>query len=330
MPVRLLFSMIFAVIAMLQPARAQTAPEEVTIGMFVNDVQLIDLPTNSYAMDVYLWFRWTNAEFDPASQFEFMNLFDPEGHVQTQIFDAPKPQPDGSLYQIIRHQGLFSHKFPIQTYPFDKQKLVLIVEDAEQGSAGLVYVPDTDVITVNPDIRLPGFRIGTASAKIAEKIYPTAFGDLAEPDATGYSRVTFEVPISRPVAAGILKTFVPVWLIMLAAVFALLLDPEHVEARIGLAITALLALVAMQFTMQGSLPEVAYLTLTDQIYLASYIYIISVIALIVRGTRTDERGLIRGKPGADSRAEHSGARLALMVTAVYATGVAGICALNLS
>lgn len=57
---------------------------------------------------------------------------------------------------------------------------------------------------------------------------------------------------------------------VLAAALSLLLDPTHVEARVGLSLTALLTLVAMQFTMQTGLVEVAYLTLLDHIYLLSY------------------------------------------------------------
>jgi len=118
-------------------------------------------------------------------------------------------------------------------------------------------------------------------------------------------------------------------LIILCAAFALLLDPEHVEARIGLAITALLTLVAMQFTMLSGLPEVAYLTMLDQVYLVSYLYILVVIGLVVRGTRIDEQGAIQGGSGALAKLAASGPRSASLVTGAYILAILLVVAVNL-
>lgn len=306
------------------PAGAQDAPGRVTIGVYLNDIQAIDLRANSYVLDVYIWFRWNDPDIDPSATFEFMNTFDPEAHVRTVLYELPQPQPDGSLYQVIRHQGAFSQKFPIHRFPFDRQQLVLIVEDSVSGIADMEYVPDTSPATLNPRITLPGFNIGSARLDIGQSDYPTNFGDLADADGMAYSRAVLVVPISRPVNSGLWKTFVPVWLIMLAALLALFLDPEHVEARIGLAVTSLLALVAMQFTQQGSLPEVAYLTLTDQVYLASFAYIILVIAIVVRATRGDQRGLVRGTAEQSRRVASSGPIYAVVLTLFYAAVLAGL------
>lgn len=301
-------------------------PHRVTIGMYVNDIQTVDLTTYSYAVDLYLWFRWKDPDLDPVSQFEFMNTFDPEAHVRSVIYETPKEQPDGSRYQLVRYQGMFSAKFPLQDYPFDRQQLTVAVEDTEMTAKQLVYVPDEDPIVVNREIRLPGYTLGEARLDVRDKPYPTAFGDLAEPDPDPYSRAEFVVPISRPPLAGVLKAFVPVILIILSAAFALLLDPSHVEARVGLAITALLTLVAMQFTMLSGLPEVAYLTLLDQVYLASYVYILVVIGSVVTGTRTDQQGEVRGQLRINPR---GGLAVSASVTGLYLAAVGLIVWINL-
>ncbi len=293
--------------------------------MYVNDIQTVDLTTYSYAVDLYLWFRWKDPELDPVSQFEFMNTFDPEAHVRTVLYDKPVPQPDGTLYQIVRHQGLFSAKFPLQDYPFDKQLLTVTVEDTTMTATQLIFVPDKEPVTVNGEIRLPGYKLDRATVLIRNKPYPTAFGDLADPEIEPYSRVEFRIPISRPPISGLLKTFIPVILIILSAAFALLLDPGHVEARIGLAITALLTLVAMQFTMLSGLPEVAYLTLLDQVYLASYLYILVVIGIVVQGTRSDQMGELRGDVVAIPSSGHG---ICGLVTGGYLVLVAVIVMLN--
>lgn len=320
--------------ALVPTAQAQdvddpSPPAEVTVGLYINDIQAIDLRTHSYGMDFYLWFRWQENGIDPTQYFEFMNTFDPEAHVQTVLYDEPQPQPDGSLYQVVRHQGLFSAKFPVARYPFDKQTLMIALEDADNGADELRYIPDATPITLNPEIRLPGYRIGAPRLTIRDKPYPTAFGDLGEPDQAAYSRAEFIVPISRPALSGVFKALVPVFLIILCAAFSLMLDPVHVEARIGLAVTALLTLVAMQFTMLSGLPEVAYLTLIDQIFLASYSYILLVIGVIVRGTRTDQHGDIRSDREPIFGIAESGPITALAVTGLYLAAIAVIMAVDL-
>ncbi len=309
---------------------ADAARSTVIVGMYVNDIQAIDLSTYSYGMDFYLWFRWSDPDIDPVSGFEFMNMFDPEAHVQQLLYDEPVAQPDGSFYQIVRHQGLFSAKFPINAYPFDRQTLLIAVEDATSGAEALRYVADGAGLQLNPEIRLPGYRIGTPRLVIRDKPYETAFGDLSQPDVAAYSRAAFIVPITRPVASGVFKAFVPVILIILSAAFALLLDPEHVEARIGLAITALLSLVAMQFTMLAGLPEVAYLTLLDQIYLISYVYILVVIGIVVRGTRVDEQGSLQGERGSTAALAAHGPKTAAIVTGGYGVLLGVIVAVNVA
>ena len=297
-------------------------PVEVTVGAYVNDIQAIDLSRHSYVVDFYLWFRWNPDDPDPTGSFELMNTFDPEAHVETVLYDEPVPQPDGTLYQIIRHQGAFSSKFPLENYPFDHQRLVVAVEDSENGSNLFRYVADDPAVTLNPDITLPGYTLDEVTLTIRDKPYTTAFGDLAQPDVAAYSRVEFSVLITRPWLSGLLKIFLPVLLVLLCAIAALLLDPTHVEARIGLSITALLTLVALQFTLLSGLPEVSYLTLLDQFFIASYLLVLVIVALIVRGTRLDEEGALQGGSGATARLARGGPASALIVGLSYLTIVA--------
>lgn len=304
-------------------------PRRIAIGMYINDIHAIDLSRHSYGVDFYLWFRWDDPEYDPVGSFEFMNPFDPEALVQTVIYDEPKVQPDGSLYQCVRAQGLFTSKFPVHRYPFDDQVIEVAIEDSEAGAGSLQFYADEDGLVVNQEIRLPGFRIHPPELVIRDKPYATNFGDLTEPDVAAYSRAEFRVPVTRPYLPGIFKTFVPILLIILSAGFALILDPEHVEARIGLAITALLTLVAMQFTMLSGLPEVAYLTLLDQVYLVSFLYVLTVIGIVVYTTRIDDQGAIRGRSGAMARIIKCGPPLAYAVTTLYLVTVLLILWVNL-
>lgn len=300
-----------------QDAEEKNLPDKVTVGVYVNDIQHIDMPNHSYVVDMYVWFRWMNPDINPLDTFEFMNTFDPEAHVEEAGYDEPQPQPDGSLYGYIRHQGAFSTKFHVGKYPFDAHDLKVFIEDAEYSVDEMVFVPDENPLTLNPDIELPGYDIVKPRFEISGKRYDTNFGDLYDESGASYARFTVVIPIERPALSGGVKAFLPIFLIILCAALSLLLDPVHVEARVGLSITALLTLVATQFTAASNLPQVAYLTMLDQIYIASYIYILVVVSLVVRGTRMDEQGALQGVSGATEKLAKGGPLAAFMVTAAY-------------
>ena len=306
-------------------APAHSGPAEVKVGMYINDIQSIDLHAYSFVADVYLWFRDKDAEIVPGKSFEWMNMFAPDDHVQTDIDPEPVPQSDGSAYQVFRHQGPFAAKFSVKTYPFDAHNLTIEIEDQEFAADRLVY--SVDQVAMNPDIQLPGFIIGQPTMEIRNRPYPTTFGDidLAKPEP--YSRLVVTLPISRPLVSGITKSLLPIFIVVLVAAAALLLKPEHIEARVGLSITALLTLVALQFSAQAGLPDVGYLLMLDQIYLASYGFVLLVVALLVMttGNAEDEKQL-----AAAHSLARGGVGAALLSILLYAAVIALILWLNLS
>jgi len=301
------------------------AKAEVRIGMYINDIQSIDLHGYSFVADVYVWFRNKDKEIDPGTTFEWMNMFAPDDHVQTATYDKPQPQPDGSEYEVYRHQGPFAAKFSVKTFPFDAHNLTIEIEDKAWDSTRLIYVPDE--ITMNPSVELPGFIIGKPTLTVVNRPYPTAFGDLSEPNPTPYSRAIVSIPISRPVMSGITKSLLPVWIVVLVAAAALLLNPSHVEARVGLSITALLTLVALQLSATSGLPDVGYLLMLDQIYLASYGFVLMVVLLLVLTTvKEDKKDILADGAEALTKGGPTVAMLSLML---YAAVIGVILFLNL-
>lgn len=263
-------------------APAPETPAEVIVGAYINDIQELDFKANNYVVDLYVWFRWKDAARDPSATMEFMNRYASDDNVREALYDEPKRMPDGSFYSILRYQGRFATKFPLEAYPLDTQILKVMMEDTVSGAVGQVYVPDGPrPVTLDPVVTLPGFTVGTPGMKVTNNTYPTNFGDLSVPEAETYSRIVLTVPVSRPVVAMSLKTFVPIALIVVCASLVFFVRPRYVEGRIGLGITALLTLVALQLTSGASLPDVDYLMMLDKIYLLAYLFIILALARVV-------------------------------------------------
>lgn len=279
-------------------------PVTVTVGAYINDIQQLDLQTHSYNVDFYLWFRWTEPAVNPSASVEFMNSFQLWGHILTPLSEEPEQLPDGSYYMALRNQGQFNTKLPLEHYPFDRQQLTVEFEDSNLASDKLIYVADANPITLNPEISLPGYRIGAPTLSLVDKPYPTAFGDTSVNSPPSYWRVTLAIPVSRPTFTYALKLLLPILIVVASAALMLLVHPTYVDGRIGIGITALLTLVALQLTMNSQLPEVDYLMMMDKVYFVAYLFVVLGLALVVRSSwatgqehvalavRRDRRGLL--------------------------------------
>ena len=270
--------------------RAGAEPERVTVGAYLHDIQDVSLATHSYAADLYVWFRWRDPELDPASSVEFVNAYELWGHTVETTYDEPVELPSGELYQVLRVQGRFSKKLPLHDYPFDRQELLVAFEDSAHESQRLVYVADEAPVAVNPALVLPGFAVGAARFGVESYAYPTRFGDPRPDRAPSYARARLVLLISRPVWAYALKLLLPVLCVVGCAALMLIVAPRYVDARLGVGITSLLTVVALQITTNEDLPEVAYLVLIDKVYLCAYLFVIGGLILVVKSSGLVEQG----------------------------------------
>ncbi len=275
-------------------AQTEAQKERVVVGAYINDIQNLELKTHSYAVDLYVWFKWKNPKANPVENVEFMNPFDLWGHSRRNSYEKPAKLPSGEYYQVVRTQGKFSHKFNFSNYPFDRQVLTIEFEDNSCDVAQ--FVADQESVAVNPDLTIPGFIVGSPTLTIKDTPYPTHFGDTRNKGTGGgevCSRVTLELPIIRPALTYSIKLLLPILCVIFCAALMFLFNPTYVDSRVGIGITALLTIVALQITLNEDLPEIDYLVLIDKIYLAAYLYVIAGLAVVVKTTWMLERNDVK-------------------------------------
>ena len=111
---------------------ANNIPQEaqiVTIGFLPISIHGLDITSNTYYLDLYLWMKWTG-EIDPTESMELINAVDKYDFVKEPLLKEPNILSNGSKYQIFRVEGRFFQKFLLTDFPFDKQKLSILVEDS--------------------------------------------------------------------------------------------------------------------------------------------------------------------------------------------------------
>ncbi len=315
-----------ATLALAPPAGAaesgQDGPEVVRVGIYVEHVSDVDLKEGSFQADFYLWFLW-RGDIDPTESYEFTNTLPLELNAE-----ATTPEPltvgDGWKHQIFHVNGRFLGRFEVDDYPLDDGQLVIAIEDAVYGSSDLVYEFD-EASAMSPRAKIPGWKVHPPVGTVTERRYNTTFGDptVTEGEAA-FSRVEITLPANRPKVTLAIQHVFPLVVIILAALASLLIDSPVAEGgdahwwflatRLSLAVPAVIAAVALQFTASPGVPHEGQVLLIDRIYLLSY----AVILLIILVTVVDHRILRRGAP---ERAESLDRWTLALLTPGYLGGI---------
>lgn len=264
------------------PPPTPSGPTHVVVGLYIQNIHEIDIKSNSFTAEFYIWFRW-KGDTDPTISYEIANAVNVGELSKIPIYtDAagnpvPEPQPDGSKLQSFHIYGRFGQPFPLARYPFDSHDIVIAIEDAKHDEGELIHEIDAAGTTMRPDLQIPGWTLGAVKVRATHSSFPTTFGDLRVKTAGElYSRVEFTVHIDRPVLGIISKTVIPLALILLITFGAFFCQPTDIDARLCLTITALISAVALQITAATELPPTGSLLMLDKIYNLSYATILAV------------------------------------------------------
>jgi hypothetical protein len=305
--------------AALTPASvAEAKPATLEVTVYIANVQHFSATEETVDADVWVSGYWREPRIRPIS-----NLV-PVNEVSSQLRELlpPQPQrlPDGRLHQALHVRGTFDQSADLADYPFDTQRLRISFEERSFDARRIVMVPGRPPITADSGIRLAGFEIGHPSLLLTRHVYPPNFrGTLGR---AAFAQMTAILPIKRPVAGALLTTFVPILIVLLAAALMFTLHPEYVEGRVGIGITALLTLVALQLVESGNLPVLGYATVLELILIASYIFIVIAIALVARTSWLIHRD------GGVERSARFDRRAIAVLGAAYVAAVAVILSLQ--
>ena len=249
------------------PATAQ----QVRVGFYPVSIYQLDMSSNTFYVDTYMWLRW-KGDIDPTGTLEFTNMVEEWGKQQETLLPEPKVLADGSSYQIMRIEGRFVQPFSLSDYPLDSQKLSIMIEDTTNGADTVSYVIDRESSGIGSSLQIPGWKIDGFSTKTFTHEYGTNFGEEETP--TAYSAARFSIEISRPLSFFYWKLLLPLFIVVGAALAALLIRPQDLDVRTALPAGALLTAIFLQKSYSDGLPDLAYLILMDKIYLVAYALIV--------------------------------------------------------
>lgn len=273
---------IFSILASFSSLKAQVSesisPIRCKTGVFIKTMR-IHQTEEQFEVMFYWWLRIDSADittdYSDIAAIEFINS---ESEVDTDLiqFDTV----NSAYYVVGTCKGLFPYKADYHKFPYDIQSLKIAVENKLLNSDDIVYVPDdlTTPINLFKDHRIEilngdQFKIADLTAVSDPYTYKTNFGDPSvEPHET-YSRIEFTLKINRDPVGIMQKLALPLLVVLILAYLVFYIPDFEIGTASALTVTALLAAIAFQWTLNDALPKVSYLTLVDRIFYMVYIYI---------------------------------------------------------
>jgi hypothetical protein len=224
----------------------------VRVGVWLVNVEKLDLAASSYRLDFYLWFRFNSSEIglDDVKEFEFVNGYPSK-------YEVFSSEEQGYLEYRVR--GDFIKTFDFSYYPFETHKLTIELEHKNLNASYLTFEADP-TSNVDEGVNVAGWEIGDFKASVTEHSY----GDEA------YSRFVFSITLKRPVISSFFKSVLPITVITTISLLAFAISPQNFAQRIGLGVTTLMSATAFHLALLSGIPPVGYLTLADRMMLAIY------------------------------------------------------------
>ena len=260
----------------------------VDVGIDINEIRDLDVTTESFLADFFLWFL--APEDDPAlTDVFFPNATKPRLKLEQPLEE--RTDADGTTYRMYRVQRTFTQPLDFHDYPWDRHTLRIVVQNVTLQADDVVYVPSPAIIAQSQDVRLRSGSdlaqpFNNASNWDATQVYFVSEATTGRSvqsaeggDADAYvqfSKFVTEITMQRDVRGFLLKNLLPLGLLALVTYLSLFFAPDQAGARVGFAVTSILTASVLLESVTGPL-DVGYTVAIEGVF---FVYIALSAALV--------------------------------------------------
>jgi hypothetical protein len=263
----------------------EPAPDTVKTGVYITSIHDIDFKQNEYTINLWLWLRYKNKDFD----FE-KNLEIPQAKSFEKLY-VTVDSSNGGVYMLMKLQCVMKDSWRINNFPFDKQRLRLAIENSQYDSKSLVFSVDTLGNNFDPRFTLRGWRIDSFSMTAGIKGYETAFGDTSfQKPHMDYGTFRVRMLLHRDVSDLFAKIFLGMYVAFLISFICFYIHADYIDSRFGLSVGALFAAIGNKYIIDSSLPESTSFTLVDTLHGITLFFIFAVTTASVYSLRLVKQG----------------------------------------
>jgi len=274
-----------------EPPNVSGESTEVTINLFLIDIDEIDDVRQRFNVDMFVNIAWQDPrlalpEKEQSGRIRTMSwseIWTPRGLIMNDrglSAKLPMVVDVDDLGHVVYRQrlsGALSVDLNLRDFPFDTQYLPIDIISYQ-------YSPDQVKFSTNARLaaHLEEFSIEGWSFTLSE----TKFGEFSVPAAgVVRPRITFMLEAQRNAQYYLLTMFLPMSLIVFMSWTAFWIQPNVVPPRIAISTASIFSLIAFGFSIRLSLPRVSYVTRADVFVLGCTLLVFLALGAAVIGSR---------------------------------------------
>ena len=240
------------------------AEDRIKVGVYVIKIGEFSLTTGSFSVDFYLTLKSEVKPEYPMDTFEVINS-------KTISIEKIQDLPDMKQYRV---RAVLNSAVDLQRFPFDKQKLQIIIENKTYTNDKVKYIPVKEESSLDKMVIFNGWEISGLSVEEQTHKY-SVFQEY-------YSMYTYSVVIGKIIWNSFLKTFFPVLITMLVVACSFTMGvPDNMFDRFAISVIALIATVMFHINISNQIPPVSYFTTADKFMILAYMILLGTFFLNV-------------------------------------------------
>ena len=268
------FLMIYAIITLsfVTSVSAEDVKDTLKVGFYVFNIYDIDYKKGTYKLSLFIW------TLSKKKIYELDKYLDFSGQVEYNEYLNDKEvitgiNSDTLYWSEVEIQLEILQEYNANKFPFDKEKIELLIEFTDDDSDSTIF--EIDNSSILDKVSIPnGWKL-SAKPYIKKFItsYPTSFGD-PRLDSYKVNTVSLTYILSRDSLALFLKMFVALFVSFLIACSSIFISNDSFEPRFGLIVGGLFGTISNKYITDSFLPESTSLNLSDKLHLLTIIYLL--------------------------------------------------------
>jgi hypothetical protein len=260
---------------------AAAAPVQVKVWTWLLKIENVNYPNDELTVDMFVTFAYDpkfKDKIDPMKHFEVV-----EAKSVTICEQEERARPEkGDYHQSFRCIAVIGHNWDIRSFPFDRHKIRVSIEDSTDKAGTLVYVADPD--SGREEIAVRDRKIADYSVSAGKHTW--GWGD-------GYATYQIDFTLKPQHPWGMFqKLFLAVFIAIAVALLSFFVAADDLNSRSGLLIGGLFAAIANQYVVSSSLPIAGTVTLVDAIHELAYSAIVLCLGLSLLSYKCAAKGRV--------------------------------------
>ena len=266
-------------------------PTKVNFFIFVIDIDKIDGSAQRFSANFHVNLSWKDKRLakktDSIRIIPLEKIWSPRivlvnqgGTVWESLPKVVDVTPDGTVTYRQRYVGSLSQPLMLSKFPMDEHRFTIQLAGSGHGTDALEFIPEV--------------QHGFIGGSISEKLSLSDWGIVNfETSHSPYEPVVgirvpgfaFEFTAKRHFLYYLWQIILPLSLIVMMSLAVLWIDRGNTGTQIGLATSAMLALITYRFILARLLPVLPYMTRLDYFTLGSTLLVfLTLIEVIVTAT----------------------------------------------